>query len=58
MGSFTFVLERSVDYSRKMAQPKRASIRFTGLFYVLIILGVVAIGTLVYFYLQGAFKLA
>ena len=49
-------IERSVDYYRKMVHPKTASIRFTGLFYILLLLGIVGIGALVYFYLQGAFS--
>lgn len=51
-------IERSVDYYRKMVQPKRASIRFTSLFYILVILGIASISALVYFYLQGAFRIA
>jgi hypothetical protein len=51
-------IERGVDFYRKIVEPKRASIRFTSLFYILVILGIAGIGALVYLYLQGAFTIA
>jgi hypothetical protein len=49
-------IERIFEYYRKMAIPEKASIRFTPMFYLLIVLLLVFIGAGVYLYLEGLFK--
>jgi len=46
-------IERSVEYYRKMVMPDRASIRFTTLFFVLVLLLICLVGAGVYIYLNG-----
>ena len=49
-------IERSVEYYEKAVNPEKASMRFRPLFYILVLLGVVLAGALIYFYLQGAIE--
>ena len=46
-------IERIFEYYQKMVNPKRASIRFTKLFYIIMLLLIVLVGAAVYVYLQG-----
>lgn len=46
-------IERSFDYYRKMVRPEKASIRFTSLFFVLLLLLICLVGGAVYVYFQG-----
>lgn len=51
--NWTQDIERVFDYFNKLVSPDKASVRFTTLFYVLllVVLGAIAVG--VYFYLEG-----
>lgn len=51
--SWTEDIEKIFDYYQKMVAPEKASIRFTALFFVLILIGIVLVGTAVYLYLEG-----
>lgn len=46
-------IERVFDYYNKLVKPNKKSVRFTTLFFVLLLLILGAIGTLVYLYLEG-----
>ncbi|MFH6603373.1 hypothetical protein ACEZ3G_07790 [Maribacter algicola] len=46
-------IERIFEYYQKMVEPEKASIRFTRLFYIIILLSIVLIAAAVYLYLQG-----
>lgn len=46
-------IERSFDYYRKMVKPDKASVRFSTLFFVLLLLLICLVGAGVYFYLEG-----
>ncbi|UJH66154.1 hypothetical protein [Allomuricauda sp. SCSIO 65647] len=46
-------IERVFEYYNKLVEPDRPSIRFTTLFYVLLLLLIVLVGTGVYLYLEG-----
>lgn len=46
-------IDRSVEYYEKAVIPKRASIRFKPVFYVVLLLAICLVGALVYAYLQG-----
>ena len=52
--TWTEDIERSVEYYGKAVTPEKASMRFRPLFYILVLLGVVLAGGLIYLYLQGA----
>jgi len=45
-------IERSFNYYQKTVSPARASIRFTALFFILILLLICLVGAGVYWYLQ------
>jgi len=47
-------IERSVEYYYKALKPEKAKIRFRPLFYILIFLGILLVGVLVYFVLPAA----
>ncbi len=49
-------IERILDYYQKMVVPEKASIRFTKLFYVLILLFIVLVAAVVYLYLNGVIQ--
>lgn len=51
--NWTEDIERSVEYYQKAVQPEKATIRFSPLFYILVLLVVTLIGTLSYLYLNG-----
>lgn len=51
--NWTDDIERSFEYYQKMVNPDRASIRFTILFYVLLLLLIVIVGAFVYILLEG-----
>ena len=53
--SWTEDIERSVGYYRKALNPDKPMIRFRPLFYILILLGVILAGGLIYLFLEGAF---
>lgn len=46
-------IERSFDYYRKLVSPNRASIRFTTLFYALLLILISLVGAAAYFLIQG-----
>jgi hypothetical protein len=46
-------IERIFNYYQKMAVPEKSSLKFTPLFYVLILVVLALIGTAVYLYLEG-----
>jgi hypothetical protein len=46
-------IERSFDYYRKTVKPGRASIRFTTLFFVLVLLLICLVGAAIYVFLLG-----
>ncbi len=46
-------IERVFEYYNKLVEPDRPSIRFTTLFYALLLLLIVLAGTGVYLYLEG-----
>lgn len=50
-------IERSFEYYRKMVKPNRASIRFTTLFYALLLLLISLVGAIIYIYLEGMISL-
>ncbi len=41
-------IERSVEYYQKALKPEKAKIRFRPLFFILVLLGIVLVGALVY----------
>ncbi len=49
-------IERIFEYYQKMANPEKASIRFTPIFYALIMLILALIAAIVYLFLQGLIK--
>ena len=51
--SWTEDIERSVAYYKKAVVPARASIRFSVLFYVLVLVGIALVAALVYAFMQG-----
>lgn len=51
--SWTEDIEKIYDYYQKMVEPKKASIRFTVLFFVLILLAIVVVGAVVYLFAEG-----
>jgi hypothetical protein len=53
--NWTEDIERSFDYYRKTVKPKRASIRFTTLFFALLLILICLAGAAVYIILQGGF---
>ena len=46
-------IERIFEYYQKMVKPEKVSIRFTKLFYILILFLIVLVGAGVYLYLEG-----
>ncbi len=50
-------IEGSVTYYQKMVVPRRPSVRFNGLFYTLLLLGIALVGTLVYLWINGALRM-
>lgn len=46
-------IERVFDYYNKLVQPNKASVRFTTLFYVLLVIFLLVIGAGVYLYMEG-----
>ncbi len=46
-------IERSFDYYRKMVKPEKASVRFSALFFILMLLFICLVGAGVYLYLEG-----
>tara|TARA_R110000868_G_scaffold32076_1_gene117062 strand:+ start:8813 stop:9166 length:354 start_codon:yes stop_codon:yes gene_type:complete len=46
-------IERVYEYYQKMAVPKRTSIKFTSLFYILILVLIILIAAGVYLFLEG-----
>ena len=54
--TWTEDIEGSVAYYRKMVSPLRPSVRFTGLFYILLLLGMGLVAALIYLWLNGGFK--
>ncbi len=46
-------IERVFDYYNKLVRPDRPSVRFTMLFFILLILILCLVGAAVYFYLEG-----
>ena len=54
--SWTEDIERSVEYYEKAVEPEKTAVRFRPLFYILVLLGIVLAGALVYLYLQGAIE--
>ncbi len=51
--NWTDDIERSFEYYQKMVKPNRASIRFTTLFFVLLLLLISLMAAGVYLYLEG-----
>lgn len=51
--SWTEDIERIFEYNQKLVVPKKASIHFTTLLYVLLLLLLVLIGAAAYLYLEG-----
>ena len=51
--SWTDDIERIYDYYQKMVEPRKASIRFTVLFYVLILLLIILVAAVVYLVAEG-----
>ncbi len=51
--NWTNDIERVFDYYNKLVQPDKPSVRFTTLFFILLILILGLIGTLVYLNLEG-----
>lgn len=51
--NWTEDIERVFDYYQKMAVPERASMKFTKLFYILVILLISLIATAVYLFMEG-----
>jgi len=49
-------IERSVAYYEKAVQPDRPSIRFSGVFYILVLLGVAVVAALSYAFLSGLIR--
>lgn len=47
-------IERVFDYYNKLVQPDKPSVRFTTLFFILLLLFLGAVSTLLYLYLEGA----
>lgn len=52
--TWTEDIERVYDYYRRMVAPKRATIKFTTLFYILVLLLISVIATGVYLLIQEA----
>jgi hypothetical protein len=53
---YTADIERSVAYYEKAVAPARPSIRFSPLFYVLVLLGVALVAALAYAFLSGLIR--
>ena len=51
--NWTEDIERSVGYYQKAVKPEKPKIRFRPVFYILVLLGVIAVGVLMYFFLEG-----
>lgn len=51
--NWTDDIERTFNYYQKMVSPKKASIRFTSLFYILIVSLIVIIGAIIYLWKSG-----
>ena len=49
-------IERIFDYYQKMVSPEKASIKFTGFFYGLVLFLIVLVGAGAYLLLEGGFK--
>ncbi|MDC6351097.1 hypothetical protein PP178_05990 [Zeaxanthinibacter sp. PT1] len=48
-------IDRTFEYYRKLVTPNRSSIRFTFLFYALVLLLIVLVGAGTYMFIQGGF---
>lgn len=46
-------IERIYDYKKKMVTPKKASLKYTGLFYGLIVFSIALVATAIYLFSQG-----
>lgn len=46
-------IEKVFDYYNKLVSPDRSSVRFTTLFFVVLVVVLSAVAALVYFYLEG-----
>ena len=46
-------IERTFDYYQKMVQPERSSLKFTSLFWILMLLLIALVGAVIYVYLEG-----
>ncbi|MDM9631351.1 hypothetical protein [Robiginitalea aurantiaca] len=52
--SWTDDIERSVEYYQKAVKPEKPVVKFRPLFFVVVILGILLAGTLIYLVLRGA----
>tara|TARA_R110002167_G_scaffold261316_12_gene467819 strand:+ start:76 stop:432 length:357 start_codon:yes stop_codon:yes gene_type:complete len=52
-GQWTDDIERIFNYYEKMVAPEKPATRFTGLFYAIVLFGIVLIGAIVYLFLEG-----
>lgn len=52
--SWTDDIERSVEYYQKASKPQKPSIKFRPLFYILVLLGILLVGTLIYLFPESA----
>ena len=55
--NWTDDIERSFEYFQKTVAPKKAGLRFTGLFYGLVLFLIALIGTGIYLYQSGLIQL-
>ncbi|MEM9078405.1 MAG: hypothetical protein AAGC43_15280 [Bacteroidota bacterium] len=51
--NWTVDIERVFDYYNKLVEPDKPSVRFTTLFFIILIVLLGAIATLVYLYMEG-----
>ena len=51
--NWTLDIERVFDYYNKLAEPDKTAVRFTTLFFILLILVLGTAGTLIYLYMEG-----
>ncbi len=54
--SWTDDIERSFKYYQKMVKPERSSLKFTSLFWILILLLTAVVGAGIYIFLEGIIK--
>lgn len=46
-------IERSYTYYQKLAKPRKTSVKFTSLFYILLLVGIAVVAAVVYIFMQN-----